>query len=217
MTRNGLTGNGSPPLSGAERQNPGVLIFLTFEPCRFRTLARIALLLDRVIPFPEPRVESLREAYRLGKILWNLNREIEFFLLFRGTGVLESYEELLFERFSLTTSRFLATAPRWLGTLTFPPAGEKGEKGEKGGGNLGFHPGPLLTVEGLRRPLAPEKSRFWHALQERFQGGSLRGSAEILLEEMREADSPFAGRLSREELREFIQFELDTASSKYKS
>lgn len=198
LTRSGPNGNGSPSVSPSPRGNGGVFVFLEFEPSRFQTLGRIALLLDRVILFPEPRVESLREAYRWTKILWNLNREIEFFLLFRRTDLAGSLEEFLFERFSLATSRFLGTDTGWLGSLALSRETDQ------------FHPEPILAGEGLKRPLAPEKSRFWHALQKRFQGNSFQGSVEPPLEET----SLFANRLSREELREFIQFELDTASSK---
>ncbi len=198
LTRNGLNASGSSSVSRFPGGNRGVLVFLEFEPSRFQTLGRIALLLDRVVLFPEPRVESLREAYRWTKILWNLNREIEFFLLFRSPDLSESLGEFLFERFSLTTSRFLGTAAGWLGSLALSPPADR------------LHPEPLLAAEGLKRPLAPEKSRFWQALQKRFQGNSFRGLVEPPLEEI----SLFANRLSREELREFIQFELDTASSK---
>lgn len=209
FTQNGLNGNGRKPLFQSP-QKDGVLVFLEFEPSRFRTLGRIALLLDRVILFSEPKVESLREGYRLAKILWNLNREIEFFLLFRGTGIPEPHEEFLFERFSLTASRFLGTTTGWLGTLAFP--GKMDREGETGE-NFRFHPEALLAAEGLKRPLAPEKSRFWCTLQKRFQGNPFPRFAAPPFEEA----SNFAHRLSREELREFIQFELETASSKYKS
>lgn len=198
LTKNGLEGNGIPSVSPFPRGPGEVLVFLEFEPSRFRTLGRIALLLDRVILFPEPRVESLREAYRWTKILWNLNREIEFFLLFRSTDLAEPLEEFLFERFSLTTSRFLGTDTGWLGSLALSRQTDR------------FHPEPVLGGEGLKRPLAPEKARFWHALQKRFQGNSFQGSVEPPLEET----SLFSNRLSREELREFIQFELDTVSSR---
>lgn len=202
LTQNGPKGDSVSSLARSEQEKGGRFIFLEFEPSRFQTLSRIALLLDRVILSPEPRVESLQETYRLMKILWNLNREIEFFLLFRGAGASESHEEFLFERFSLATSRFLGTTVGWLGSFNFPSRE-----------NFRFHPEPILALEGLPRPLAPEKSRLWHALQEKFPGKFFPEWTESPLEEV----SPFTHPLSREELREFIEFGLDTVSSKYKS
>lgn len=202
LTQKGPNENSVPSLTRSEQEKKGRFIFLEFEPSRFQTLSRIALLLDRVILSPEPRVESLQETYRLMKILWNLNREIEFFLLFRGADTSESHEEFLFERFSLATSRFLGTTVGWLGSFTFSPRED-----------LRFHPEPLLALEGLTRPLAPEKSRLWHALQEKFPRKFFQELTESPLEEV----SPFTHPLSREELREFIEFELETVSSKYKS
>jgi len=155
--------------------------------------------LDRVILFTEAGVESLREAYRLTKILWNLNRDIEFFLLFRGTESPEDKKEFLFERFSLAASRFLGITTGWLGSLDLPRKD-----------SCGFNPEPILEVEGLKRPPSPEKIRFWNALQRRFQGSLFPPPATPPREEF----STFTSRLSREELREFIQFEIDTVSSK---
>lgn len=148
------------------------LIFLEFEPWQFRSLARIGALLDRVVLFVSPEVESLREAYRLTKIFSGINPEVEFFLLFRGKTDPSGRGEFLFERFSLIASRFLGVSPTWLGDLAFPeravrpwPAQEEGR---------GFHLDPLLKGDRLRRPLSPEKSRFWHGLQQTFQGRPLR-------------------------------------------
>ena len=163
FTKNGRA-KGRPPLPPEPAGLPNFLIFLEFEPVQFRSLAQIALLLDRVILFLQPDVESLREGYRVIKILWSLNREIEFFLLFRGERPLQAHEGFLFERFSLITSRFLGISPGWLGNLGFP--GKNGEGGVVGGGEmLRFHPEPILAMEGLKRPLSPEKNRCWQALR----------------------------------------------------
>lgn len=140
-----------------------LLIFLEFEPWQFRSLARLGALLDRVVLFTAPLGDSLREAYRVMKIFSGLNPEIEFFLLFRGRVSPPGRGEFLFERFSLIASRFLSISPTWLGDLAFPektlpPWSSPGE-------GLGFNLDPLLRGEGLRRPLSPEKSRFWYWLQ----------------------------------------------------
>jgi len=140
----------------------GFLIFLEFEPTQFRSLARIAPLLDRMVLFVQPEVEGLREAYRLIKTLWNLNPEIEFFLLFRGKESTEAQEGFLFERFSLIPSRFLGISVGWLGVLSFPGRNHGSRNYLEEG--LEFNPRPLLATEGLKRPLAPEKNRFWNAL-----------------------------------------------------
>lgn len=142
--------------------SPSTLVFLEFEPAQFHSLARIALLLDRIILFVQPQAESLREAYRLIKVFWHLNREIEFSLLFRALGSSGREEEFLFERFSLIASRFLGISTGWLGNLSFPGNKNLSSQGEEK--SLGFNPEPLLTCEGLRRPLAPEKNRFWNVL-----------------------------------------------------
>ncbi len=139
------------------------LIFLEFEPSQFRSLAHIALLLDRVILFLQPDVESLREGYRVMKILWNLNREIEFFLLFRSGERRSGKGGFFFERFSLITSRFLGISPRWLGDLAFP--GKRMEAVEIEAATR-FNPEPILTAEGLKRPLSPEKQRCWMSLRD---------------------------------------------------
>lgn len=144
----------------------GHLVFLDFEPTQFRSLARIALLLDRLVLFVEPCVASLREAYRMMKIFWSLNREIDFFLLFREKKRIEKKEELLFERFCLITSRFMGVSPGWLGGLSFPegnPSSEISSSGENS-----FQPESLLSPEGLTRPLSPEKFRFSQVLQKAF-------------------------------------------------
>jgi len=152
----GITKNGP-----AEKDVPegDFILFLEFEPAQLRSLARIALLLDRLILFVQPEAESLREAYRLTKTFWHLNREIEFFLLFQEASLSGPRQEFLFERFSLITSRFLGLSARWLGSLAFP------EKNERSGKILNeefqFNMEPLLTNEGLGRPLSPEKKRFW--------------------------------------------------------
>ena len=139
------------------------LIFLEFEPSQFRSLAHIALLLDRVILFLQPEVESLREGYRVMKILWNLNRDIEFLLLFRSGEDLRGKSGFFFERFSLITSRFLGISPGWLGDLAFPGKKQAAAEADE---TLRFNPEPLLTAEGLKRPLSPEKQRCWKALRE---------------------------------------------------
>ena len=142
--------------------SPNFLVFLEFEPSQVRSLAQIALLLDRVVLFLQPEVESLREGYRVIKMLWNLNREIEFFLLFRNEKAPQAQPGFLFERFSLITSRFLGISPGWLGHLGFSSKEA-----------LQFNPESILSIEGLRRPLSPEKNRCWQALREiilqRFQ------------------------------------------------
>lgn len=140
------------------------LIFLEFEPTHFRSLARIALLLDRLVLFVPAGAESLREAYRLCKIFWSLNRDIEFFLLFQEGDSTTAREAFLFERFSLITSRFLGTFPRWLGNLSFPDKNGRTEEILDGGSR--FNVEALLAREGLRRPLTPEKNRFWHHFKE---------------------------------------------------
>lgn len=142
------------------------LVFLEFEPSQFRSLARIALLLDRLVLFVQPHVEGLREAYRLVKTFCYLNREIEFFLLFRGKTVAKEQKEFLFERFSLITSRFLWITPGWLGELDFPEKKEKKDRSQiSQEEHWEFNPDPLIRGEGLKRPLSPEKSRFWRELQ----------------------------------------------------
>jgi hypothetical protein len=139
------------------------LVLIEFEPGQFRSLARISLLLDRIILFIEPEVESLREAYRLMKIFWGLNREIEFMLLFRTRLTEEKKEVLLFERFSLITSRFLGISPGWLGELALPERNDAFENAPEASSNFNFR--TLLSSEGLHRPLSPEKIRFWEELQ----------------------------------------------------
>ena len=170
FTKNGRT-EVQAPLPSLPVGLPNFLVFLEFEPSQFRSLAQIALLLDRVILFLQPDVESLREGYRVVKVLWNLNREIEFFLLFRSEEPLQAQEGFLFERFSLITSRFLGISPGWLGHLAFPGKDKEGSGGTEEA--LRFNPEPILAVEGLKRPLSPEKNRCWHALREilarRFQ------------------------------------------------
>ncbi len=141
------------------------LVFLEFEPSQFRSLSQIALLLDRMILFLQPSIESLREGYRIIKTFWSLNREIEFFLLFRDREVCGAQEGFLFERFSLITSRFLGISPGWLGNLTLP--GKKFERwDETSREKARFNPEPILSAEGLKRPLSPEKSRCWQAFEE---------------------------------------------------
>ena len=162
FSQNGPPGNGSKTPRPADSLPP-CLVFLEFEPAHFRSLARIALLLDRVILFVQPLAESLRETYRLIKIFWSYNRQIQFFLLFRGKTSSERLEEFLFERFSLITSRFLGLYPEWLGDLDFS---EKSDRLPLGSGSSpGFNPEALLSREGLPRPLSPEKNRFWQELQ----------------------------------------------------
>lgn len=151
-------GFASPPRENA----PSFLVFLEFEPSQFRSLARVAPLLDRVVLFVQPQVDSLREAYRLIKVFWSLNREIEFLLLFRGGVRAEGGEGFLYERFSLITSRFLGLSPGWLGELSLPEKG--GFSGELTSDSSCFRLEPVLSGEGLRRPLSPEKMRFWGAL-----------------------------------------------------
>ncbi|MBI4115906.1 MAG: hypothetical protein HY447_04955 [Candidatus Omnitrophica bacterium] len=142
-------------------QNP-FLLFLEFEPTHFRSLARIALLLDRVVLFVQPLVESLKEAYRMIKIFSSHNREIEFTLLFRGRAASKSLEEFLFEQFSLITSRFLGISAVWLGNLDFP---DKKSTYEQQMGIAEYDLAPVLAAEGLKRPLSPEKSHLWAELR----------------------------------------------------
>jgi hypothetical protein len=153
----------SHPCSPSSVGFPTTLVFLEFEPAQFHSLARIALLLDRIIFFVQPQAESLREAYRLMKVFWHLNREIEFSLLFRAPGSSGREEEFLFERFSLIASRFLGISTEWLGNLAFPENKNLASQGEEK--SSGFNPESFLASEGLRRPLSPEKSRFWHVLR----------------------------------------------------
>ena len=141
---------------------PPFLVFLEFEPSQSRSLSRAALLLDRVVLFVQPEVESLQEAYRLIKAFWALNREIEFLLLFRGGPRTEGREGFLYERFSLITSRFLGLSPVWLGELSLPEKG--GFPGEFSSDSSGFRWESLPSGEGLKRPISPEKMRFWGAL-----------------------------------------------------
>lgn len=164
FTKKGAIETGSPS-SGGEAH--GSLVFLEFESTQFRSLARIALLLDRLVLFVQPRVENLREAYRLMKIFWNLNREIEFFLLFREREPEPEREEFMFERISLITSRFLGVSLGWLGGLAFPEA--NGRRRDFVSEGLQFHAESLLGTEGLKRPLSPEKSRFWNGILPIFQ------------------------------------------------
>ncbi len=167
----GLTQNGKPASNSGTEPGAGkepalaspCLVFLDFEPQQFHSLSRIALLLDRVVLFVQPEVESLREAYRLVKMFSSHNREIEFLLLFRGKGLSRDAEEFLFERFSLITSRFLGIFPGWMGELPFPERGGRAPLSSDEG--FGFHPEPLVGAQGLRRPLSPEKFRFWERLQ----------------------------------------------------
>ena len=168
LTQNGAGENGESHSSVTERSS--FLVFLEFEPIHFRSLARIALLLDRVIFFIDPCVESLQEAFRFMKTFWNLNRDIEFFLLFKEPDRWPAREEFLYERFCLITSRFLGITPAWLGTLAFPKSRWENSTVEQ---NIRFNLESVLTGEGLHRPLSPEKNRFWHPLegilQKRFQ------------------------------------------------
>lgn len=175
FTQNGFSkGLHSDSASSAGKEAEGVLVFLDFEPSQFRSLSRISLLLDRVIFFIEPEVESLREAYRLMKVFWQLNREIDFFLLFREEDSEQAREAYLFEQFSLITSRFLGLSSRWLGHLAFP---ERKSSGTGEGEGLGFQAEVILQAEGLHRPLSPEKNRFWQGLREIFQGRLHRESS----------------------------------------
>ena len=170
LTQKDLNGKVPQSFRHQVQNTEPLMIFLEFEPAQFRSLARIAPLLDRVIFFVQPQVESLREAYRLIKIFWSLNRTIEFFLLFRGRIVPCSRGEFLFERFSLIVSRFLGISIEWLGDLAFP---EKNEPAWiPGKDTFHFSPDVILGNEGLRRPLAIEQSRLrsWleKILQSRF-------------------------------------------------
>lgn len=164
----GGNGNETSP-SSTKGNRSGLLLFLEFEPFHFRSLARIALLLDRVVFFVQHEVESLREAYRWIKVIWNFNREVEFFIVFRDHASTGAREEFLYQRFSLINSRFLGISPVWLGDLAFPEkdGGGKGPAGEVTRFNLN----PLLAPEGLHRPLSPEKNRFWHHLREILERG----------------------------------------------
>lgn len=154
LSRDGPMENESKVFPASPEEAPSCLVFLEFEPSEFQSLARIALLLDRVVLFVEPRVENLREAYRFIKVLWNHNPEIEFFLLFRGRSSVPQAESFLFERFSLITSRFLGLYCGWLGDLSMEPEDSTRCNLE-----------PLLSGENLRRPLSPEKNRLWHELR----------------------------------------------------
>lgn len=163
LTQNGSSLKEGFPRTQAKEDFDPFLIFLDFEPSQFRSLARIALLLDRVVLFVQPQVESLREAYRLMKTFWSLNREIDFLLLFRGHLDAETQRGFFFERFSLITSRFLGISPDWLGELAFPDKDHPSLVSREG--SSGLHLEPLLAAEGLRRPLPPEKFRFWSELR----------------------------------------------------
>lgn len=163
LTQNGSAENSFYPESKLNDKGD-LFIFLEFEPAHFRSLARIASLLDRLVLFIPPEVEGLRETYRLCKIFSGLNRDIEFFLLFQERNSPAAREAFLFERFSLITSRFLGTSPRWLGDLSFPEKNPvPGKISEEG---FRFNVEPLLSADGLKRPLTPEKNRFWHHYQE---------------------------------------------------
>lgn len=163
---NPLRREGENPSSEAPAANP-VVVLLDFEPAQFRSLARIAQLLDRVVLYVQPEGDSLREAYRMMKTLWNLNREIDFFLLFRGGLGSRDQGEFLFERFSLITSRFLGISTVWLGGLAFPK--KKDPAWVPTDEILSFHSGAILSGEGLARPLSPEKTRFWRWFQKMLQ------------------------------------------------
>lgn len=158
---------------GPKESRSPLVVFLEFEPAQFRSLARLALLLDRVVLYVQPEVESLREAYRLIKIFWSLNREIEFFLLFRGGFPSQAQEAFLFERFSLITSRFIGISSGWLGNLAFPDKNDRSRAASDG--DAGFNPEPILSAEGLRRPLSPEKVRFRDELLKIFESRFSRG------------------------------------------
>lgn len=150
---------GKPPVVTGSPEGIPQLIFLDFEPSQFRSLRRIAVLVDRLILFIDPQPDSLREAYRMTKIFWHLNPEIEFFLLFRGPAASPKQGEYFFERFSLITSRFLGVSTQWLGDLAFPE--KKEARWNAAEAEIGFNPGPVLAGDGLRRPLLPEKAKFW--------------------------------------------------------
>lgn len=169
FTQNGHSkGPFRPPAAPAGGEGEGCLVFLDFEPSQFRSLGRVGLLLDRVIFFVQPEVGSLREAYRSMKVFWHLNHELEFFLLFREEGFVQSRDEYLFEQFSLITSRFLGLSPGWLGHLALPEKnGSRAGQGEEG---WRFQAEAILSAEGLHRPLSPEKSRFWQSLGEILRG-----------------------------------------------
>ncbi|MBI2166920.1 MAG: hypothetical protein HYU34_01605 [Candidatus Omnitrophica bacterium] len=170
---NPLRREGEAPSSETTVTNP-VIVLLDFEPAHFRSLARIAQLLDRVVLYVQPEGDSLREAYRTMKTLWNLNREIDFFLLFRDGLGSRDQGEFLFERFSLITSRFLGISTVWLGGLAFPE--KKDPVWVPTDEILGFHSGAILSGEGLRRPLSPEKTRFWRWFQKMLQSRTLEGA-----------------------------------------
>jgi len=167
------TGASRNSYQGTKESRSPLMVFLEFEPAQFRSLARLALLLDRVVLYVQPQVESLREAYRLIKIFWSLNREIEFFLLFRGGLPSQAQEAFLFERFSLITSRFIGISSGWLGNLAFPDKNDRSRTASDG--DAGFSPEPILSVEGLRRPLSPEKNRFRDELLKIFDTRFSRG------------------------------------------
>lgn len=164
MSQNGTTRNGLHTKTASTLEKGSYAVFFDFEPTQFRSLARIALLLDRLILFVEPQAESLQEAYRLLKVFWNYNREIEFLLLFRGQSVGHGLDEFLFERFSLIASRFLGVSMGWLGDLNDTGKGIERYLSD-GSAASRFNPEPLMMGEGLSRPLSPEKNRFWQGLQ----------------------------------------------------
>lgn len=175
LSRNGPVTKENGVTSTRDGAESSFLIFLEFEPTQFRSLARIALLLDRVVLFVQPQVESLREAYRLIKTFWGLNREIEYFILFRGKDSPQLRQGMLFERFSLIASRFLGISTDWLGNLSFPEKDRKANDLSEGAPTFNLE--LMLRTEGLSRPLTPEKSRFWQrlhkALAQRFERASL--------------------------------------------
>lgn len=214
LTQNGSSNHLPAGLSpGSPLNAHAFLVFLEFELAQLRSLAKVALLLDRVVLYVQPHVESLREAYRQVKMLWNLNRKIEFFLLFRDPAAAETRKEFLFEGFSLITSRFLGLSPGWLGELVFPRERERPALAVAGPG--GFHPASLISAEGLARPLSPEKMRFWQKLQKILQAHAdphESNACETPLPTRIEIASPWQ-RLNREELREFIQLEIDLSSN----
>ena len=197
--------------------SPYHLIFLEFESSQCRDLPRMALLLDRVIFFVPPRVESLREAYRMIKIFWNLNREIEFLLLFREERSHGRGEAYLFERFCLISSRFLGVSIGWMGHLPFPK--ERGEILASATAGLDLQLDPLMAPRGRDRSLSPEKSRLCSELARLLRGGvSVRPPFSLNTDSWPES-SPYEAcpesngarwaRLVREELSEFIQLKLD--------
>ena len=171
MLWNLTQGNGAlRPLekfSEAAPKETSHLVLLDFEPSHFRSLARISLLIDRMIFFVQPTGDGLREAYRMMKVFWNLNRQMDFFLLFRGRTAPSRLQGFFFERFSLITSRFLGFSPAWLGSLAFPE--KKASAWPISEASQEFHAVPLLSGEGLHRPLSPEKIRFWNWFTEMFK------------------------------------------------